>query len=132
MCFVSFFPFHCTFQDLQTVKRIDLGRKRRDGVYLLVRDEISRGLVALVFTLEQSVLWHYRLGHSSHQKLHQALPQILVSPLDCELRQLGKHQRVSFKSLTLVSSQSLFDLVYCDVWVPVVFHQCQVIDITLC
>ena len=118
MCYVSFFLFHCTFQNLQTRKMIGLGRKRGDGMYLLVRDEIPCGLVAFMSTSELSVLWHYRLGHPSHQKLQQALPWISVSPFDCQPCQLGKHHRVTFRRLRLVSSQSLFDLVHCDVWGP--------------
>ena len=55
-CSVSFFPFHCIFQNLQTKKMIGLDRKRGDDMYLLVRDEISRRLVSLVSTSKPSVL----------------------------------------------------------------------------
>ena len=41
-----------------------------------------------------------------------------MSPFDCESCQLGKHHCVTFRCLRLVSSQSLFDLVHCDVWGP--------------
>ena len=83
-CCVTFFPFHCTFQDLQTERRIGLGRERGNGVYLLVRDDIPQGLVSVASTSESSSLWHYRLGHLSHQKLQQALPWCSVSRFDCE------------------------------------------------
>ena len=73
-CYVTFFPFHCTFQDLQTGKRIGLDRERGNGVYQLVEDDITRGLASVASTSESSSLWHYRLGHPSHQKLQQALP----------------------------------------------------------
>ena len=66
MCSSVLFPFHCTFQDLQMGKRIGLGRKRGDSMYLLVWDEISRRLMAFVSTSEPSDLWHYRLGYPSH------------------------------------------------------------------
>ena len=39
-----------------------------------------------------------------------------MSPFDCESCQLGKHHRITFRRLRLVSSQSLFDLVHCNVW----------------
>ena len=34
--FVTFFPYHCVFQDLQIRKRIGLGREAGKGLYLLV------------------------------------------------------------------------------------------------
>ena len=37
---VTFFPFHDTFQDLQTEKRIGLDHERGYSVYLLTSDEI--------------------------------------------------------------------------------------------
>ena len=101
---MTFFPFHYPFLDLQTGKRIDLDREWGHSMYLLVRDEILQGLASLVSTFEPSILWHYRLGHPSHRKLKQALPWISVSPFDCELCQLGKHHRATFRRLCLVSS----------------------------
>ena len=86
-------------------------------MYLLVRDDIPQGLAS-----EPSSLWHYRLGHPSHQKPQQALPWCSVSRFDCELCQLGKHYRTSFKNLRLVSSPSVFELVHCDVWVLLEFR----------
>ena len=55
-CFVTFFSFHCIFQDLQTERRISLGREYRHGVYMLVRNEILHGLAFVVSTLESSLL----------------------------------------------------------------------------
>ncbi|XP_078445042.1 uncharacterized protein LOC144714219 [Wolffia australiana] len=37
-CSVSFFPYHCTFQDLRTGKRIGLGHETGRGIYELVSD----------------------------------------------------------------------------------------------
>ena len=44
-CSVYFFPYHCTFQDLRTGKRIGLGRETGRGLYELVPDTPSTGLV---------------------------------------------------------------------------------------
>ena len=115
---VTFFPFHCTFQDLQTGRRIDLGREQGTGVYMLVWDDIPHGLASVASTSESSSLWHNRLGHPSHQKLQQALPWRPLSHFDCESCQLGKHRRASFRRVRLVSSKSVFDLVHCDIWGP--------------
>ena len=38
-CTVTFFPFHCIFQDLYTRRRIVLGRENGQGIYELVADE---------------------------------------------------------------------------------------------
>ena len=115
LCYVTFFPFHYMFQDLRTGRRIDLGCERGNGVYLLVNDDISRGLASVASTHESSVLWHYRLDHPSYQKLQQALPWISVSLSDWESCQLGKYHRASFRYLHLVSSPILFELVHCDI-----------------
>ena len=55
-CYVTFFLFHCTFQDLQTGKRIDLGHKKGQVVYLLVKDELPRGFASLTSTVEPSLI----------------------------------------------------------------------------
>ena len=44
-CYVTFFPYRCNFPDLKTGKRIGLGRECGHGLYILVRDEIPKGLV---------------------------------------------------------------------------------------
>ena len=68
-CFVTFYPLHYTFQDLQMGKRIGLGCERGNGVYLLVRDNISKRLVTVASMTDSSFLWHYRLRHPSHCRL---------------------------------------------------------------
>ena len=68
-CSVTFFPFHCIFEDLQTERRIGLGREHGLGVYLLLRDDIPRRLVFVVSTLESSFIWYHHLSHPFHRKL---------------------------------------------------------------
>ena len=56
-CYVTFFPFHCTFQDLlQTGRRIGLDPERGNGVYLLVSDDIPLELASVASTSEPSSL----------------------------------------------------------------------------
>ena len=95
-----------------------MGHKQSNGVHRLVRNTIPSGLLACVSTTEPSILWHYRLGHPSYQKLQQALPWVSVSHFDCESCQRGKHTRATFRSLHIVSSKTPFELVHCDVWSP--------------
>ena len=74
-CGVFFFPHHCVFQDLDTGRRIGLGRENGRGIYELVADSPSTGLRALFalsassISLHDSLLWHCRLGHPSFVKL---------------------------------------------------------------
>ena len=96
-----------------------MGRDKGQGVYLLVKDEIPRDLALLTSTADQSIIWHRLLGHPSHRKLQQALPWMSISSFQCESCELGKHHRVTYRRLSLVRSQSPFELVHCDVWGPV-------------
>ena len=47
-CSVSFFPYHCTFEDLKMGKRIILGREIGRGLYELVLDHLPVGLSYLL------------------------------------------------------------------------------------
>src|SRR5436190_4132207 len=59
-----------------------------------------------------------RLGHPAHHRLRQVVPGLHFESFHCESCELGKHHRASYKSSTSVESQSLFDLVHCDIWGP--------------
>ena len=123
-CGVFFFPHHCVFQDLDTSRRIGLGRKNRRGIYELVADSPSTGLQALFAlsasssSLHDSFMWHCRLGHPSFVKLKETLPWLHLSEFHCESCELGKHHRSSYPSRTSPPTHRPFDLVHCDVWGP--------------
>lgn len=115
---VTFFPNHCTFQDLQTEIRIGFGREHGHGVYMLIQDNILSGLASVAATADSSLLWHYRLDHPSHHNLQQALSWITVESFICESCHLGKHHYTTYKRSKLSSSQGPFDLVHCNIWRP--------------
>ena len=123
-CGVFFFPHHCVFQDLDTGRRIGLGRENGRGIYELVADSPSTGLQALFAlsasssSLHDSLLWHCRLGHPSFGKLKETLPWLNLSEFHCESCELGKHHRSSYPSRTGPPTHRPFDLVHCDVWGP--------------
>ena len=123
-CGVFFFPHHCIFQDLDTGRRIGLGRENGRGIYELVADTPSTGLQALFAlsasssSLHDSFLWHCRLGHPSFVKLKETLPWLNLSEFHCESCELGKHHRSSYPSRTGPPTHRPFDLVHCDVWGP--------------
>ena len=123
-CGVFFFPHHCVFQDLDTGRRIGLGRENGRGIYELVADIPSTGLQALFAlsasssSLHDSFLWHCRLGHPSFVKLKETLPWLNLSEFHCESCELGKHHISSYPSRTGPLTHRPFDLVHCDVWGP--------------
>ena len=119
-CCVTFFPFHCIFQDLRTGRRIGLGRETGQGVYELVSDEPSSGLQALFVasSASSSLLWHRRLGHPCFDKLQKSLPWLSLNKFVCESCQLGKHHRATYPPRDDLPSTTPFDLIHCDVWGP--------------
>ena len=123
-CGVFFYPHHCVFQDLDTGRRIGLGRENGRGIYELVADSPSTGLQALFAlsasssSLHDSFLWHCRLGHPSFVKLKETIPWLTLSEFHCESCELGKHHRSSYPSRTGPPTHRPFDLVHCDVWGP--------------
>ena len=123
-CGVFYYPQQWVFQDLDTGRRIGLGRENGRDIYELVADSPSPGLQALFAlsasssSLHDSLLWHCRLGHPSFIKLKETLPWLTLSEFHCESCELGKHHRSSYPSRTGPPTHRPFDLVHCDVWGP--------------
>ena len=119
-CTVTFFPFHCIFQDLYTGRRIGLGRENWQGIYELVADDPSSALQALFVTSSatSSLLCHHRLGHPCFEKLKKTLPRLSLTQFVCESCQLGKHYRSSYSSRDGIPSSTPFDVLHCDFWGP--------------
>ncbi|XP_078435034.1 uncharacterized protein LOC144706034 [Wolffia australiana] len=107
-----------TKSDLQTGKRIGLGRETGWGIYELVPDLPPTGFCCLLSQSDTSLQWHRRLGHPGITKLRQALPWLTLSPFDCESCQLGKHFRSTYSRRDSIPCTKPFDLVHCDVWGP--------------
>jgi len=102
------------FQDLSTGKGIGSGHERGDIYYL--DDRVTpTGLVAGQPDLV--LLWHWRLGHPSLQKIRSVIPvESSISSLGCEFCELGKHHRATFSSQVNSCSCSAFELVHSNVW----------------
>ena len=68
-------------------------------------------------------LWHYRLRHSSFDRLqflHQYvknLPTINKNPPFCDICPLAKQKRLSFPNAGHMCKNN-FDLIHCDIWGP--------------
>jgi len=75
------------------------------------------GLVA--GQLDPALLWHWRLGHSSLQKMRSVIPvESSISSLGCESCELGKLHRATFQSRVNSCNSFAFELVHFDVWGP--------------
>jgi hypothetical protein len=68
-------------------------------------------------------LWHYRLGHSSFDRLQflhqyvQNLPTINKTTPFCNVCPLAKQKRVSFPNAGHICKTN-FELIHCDIWGP--------------
>ena len=118
-CVTIFYPFHCVFQDLRTSQRIGLGRENDCGIYELMLDTPSSGLLALFSSSSAtSILSHHRLGHHCLSKLKQTLTWLSLTECVCESCQMGKHHRLTYPAHDSIPSSRAFDLIHCDVWGP--------------
>ena len=64
---------------------------------------------------DQVLLWHWRLGHLSVQKLWFVVPiTFFVSSLGCEFCELGKYHLATYQSQVNDRSSSVFKLVHSD------------------
>ena len=117
---VTFFPFHCIFQDLHTRQRIGLSRENGWGIYELVSDEPSLGLRALfvISLISSSLLWHRRLGHPCFERLKKTLQWLSLTQFLYESCQMGKHHWSFYSSRDGILSSAPFDLLHSDVWGP--------------
>jgi len=104
------------FQDLLTGKRIGSGHER-GGIYYLDDRVTPTGLIAGQPDLV--LLWHWRLGHPSVQKIRSVIPfESFISSLCCESCELGKHHRAIFQSRVNNRNSFAFKLVHSDVRGP--------------
>ncbi|XP_059624064.1 uncharacterized protein LOC132267041 isoform X3 [Cornus florida] len=101
--------------DLKTKKTIGTGNEA-GGLYYF---DVALYPVALQSSL-CPFQWHCRLGHPSLQVLQRQVPSLSnLKFLSCEVCQLSKHHRVSFKFRVNNRVSSPFHLVHSDVWGPI-------------
>ena len=114
-CSISFFPDHCSIQDLSTKRIIGQGRES-GGLYILetkVSKFVACSRVVTPFDL------HCRLGHPSLPLLKKLYPQFFsLSSLNCESCQYAKLHRVHLIPRVNKRAFAPFELVHSDVWGP--------------
>ena len=112
---------------LSTGKMIGSGHER-EGIYYLEDRVTPTGLVA--GQSDPVLLWHWRLGHPSLQKIRSIIPvESSISSLCCESCELGNHHHATFPSRVNNRSSSPFELVHSDIWVLVVCPLLRILDI---
>jgi hypothetical protein len=75
-------------------------------------------------TIPKSAIWHFRLGHVSNKcitKMIQLYPSISINNKTdaCDICQFSKQKKLSFPLSTSIAN-SKFELLYCDIWGPLV------------
>ena len=141
-CCCIFLSQFCLIQDLQHWKMIGLGKKQ-GGLYTLQRSQSTASLPESVSTvlaklskissfcfnsctsnIDNTSLWHCRLGHPSPQRLvllHSLVLDVINCNInktfDCSICPLAKQKRLPFPA-SISSSSSCFDIIHADIWGP--------------
>jgi hypothetical protein len=137
-CCLIFMSNYCLIQAFTPWRMIGLG-KLQAGLYLLQTsfdpssaaklhqtsvssfNKVASVSAPVQFTPMQ--LWHYRLGHSSFDKLHflhgcvQNLPSMNKNASFCDICPLAKQKRLPFPNKGHMCLNN-FDLIHCDIWGP--------------
>ena len=102
-CVAIFYPLHWVFQDLRTGKRIGLGCENGRGIYELVSDTPSSGLLALFSSSStiSSILWHRRLSHPYLSKLKKTLPRLII---------IQNHANIHLSSFSCIKAHEFHDI----------------------
>ena len=125
LCCCLIFLGDCYFiQDLGQWSTIGLD-KAHNGLFLLQDSDCrpyASALAAAVSSVSSSTLWHNRLGHPSHSKLHLLKQFVHVVDTNktascCDICHFSKQKKLHFASSTHVSNKP-FDLIHCDLWGP--------------
>ena len=129
---VNFEAHVCYIIKLNTNQIIYIGKKH-NNVYVIYIDEIMVNSVSclIVNHVNDSWLWHRRLGHASMRTLSKLVKNDLVIGLlpklkfgkdkICDACQFGKQVRNSFKSKNLVSTSRPLKLLHVDLFGPWMF-----------
>jgi hypothetical protein len=130
-CFFKFSPDQCIIQDSKSLKMIGLA-SQQDGLYKFHASSVSANKVQASLALSVSctpstiipnkAIWHFRLGHLSHQRLNMmsSLYSDIVSDNKnsvCDICQFAKQKHLPF-SLSTSNASFNFELLHLDIWGP--------------
>lgn len=139
-CFFKFSPPQCIIHDSTSLKMIGLANQQ-DGLYKFHASSVSTNKVQDSLALSVScsssnlpvscnsstimpnkVIWHFRLGHLSHQRLNMmsSLYSNIVSDnknFVCDICHFAKQKHLPF-SPSEYHASSIFELLHLDIWGP--------------
>ena len=123
---LTFTSTHCIIQDNLTQERIGTV-KATTGLYLVTTLPASSRFKPHCFArfincnITNKILWHYRLGHHSLERLDVLRKQYSFITVDthrvCDTCSRTKERKLPFTLSNIVTS-AIFDLVHFDIWGP--------------
>jgi hypothetical protein len=135
-CCLIFLAGFCFIQNLLTWKTIGLGEEKSGLFHLIMQADhalhsasitsTDHASSSLPFKDASNDVWHFRLGHISTSRinlLHSLVPAIECNPKAvCSVCPLAKQRKLSFP-VSSSKSNSVFDIVHCDIWGPFQLNQ---------
>jgi hypothetical protein len=121
---VHFNGMHCFIQDQATLKTIG-SAKLVDGLYYLSLNRqpvcASAATSAQPFIIPNNAIWHFRLGHLSHNRMNLLVSKfpfvVFDSKAICDVCQFARQRKLSFTS-SINKALKPFELVHFDIWGP--------------
>ena len=124
---VIFESMNCQVVNVKTNKIVFVGH-REGNVYIVHLDDLSSQNVCFVANNDDlHWLWHRKLGHASMNVISKLSRKDLVVGLPkikfdndklCDACVQGKHRRASFKSINIVSTTRVLQLIHIDLFGP--------------
>nr|KYP56844.1 Retrovirus-related Pol polyprotein from transposon TNT 1-94 [Cajanus cajan]KYP56859.1 Retrovirus-related Pol polyprotein from transposon TNT 1-94 [Cajanus cajan] len=113
----------CFIHD-SNLKMIGSGELVNGLFYLKMKKGIheSKAIAAIVASIPEEALWHFRLGHVSSSRiegLKRIVPSIHSQNKEdiCDICHFAKQKHISFP-ISISRATCIFDLVHMDIWGP--------------
>ncbi|GJZ52840.1 retrovirus-related pol polyprotein from transposon TNT 1-94, partial [Tanacetum coccineum] len=97
---------------------------RKSGLYVMKLGKKSKDKVYITMIIENSTLWHRRLGHANiclvqslaSKELVRNLPKLKFDQHFCDASKIGKQAHTSHKAKNLVSTTRCLELLHMDLF----------------
>ncbi|GJV89305.1 retrovirus-related pol polyprotein from transposon TNT 1-94 [Tanacetum coccineum] len=101
-------------------------RIRKNGLYVMKLGNKSQDKLCLATVVDNSTLWHRRLGHAnmrliqslSSKELVRNLPKLKYDKHFCDACKIGKQAHASHKAKNIVSTKRCLELLHMDLFGP--------------
>ncbi|GJX88413.1 retrovirus-related pol polyprotein from transposon TNT 1-94 [Tanacetum coccineum] len=99
---------------------------RKNGLYVMKLGNKSQDKLCLATVVDNSTLWHRRLGHAnmrliqslSSKELVRNLPKLKYDKYFCDACKIGKQAHASHKAKNMVSTKRCLELLHMDLFGP--------------